>query len=255
MAAGRGSDPDTARLAAPAPADAPAPQAASGSNHHSALHTVTVGTGPAVVFVHGMADDSSVWPATVEQLSAEFACTTADLPGHGNSPAPTEEAYYQREALLQGIDEMLTRTGPATFVGHSLGGYLGLAHCLTRPGAITGLVLVATGPGFRDTAAMQDWNERVKRSAAKLDIAPVAATASLHTDSMVIDRLSEVTVPVGLLVGSRDRAFVGANDYMERKLPDVRRRTVEGAGHRLMRSHPAEVAAMVREVLAASRSR
>ena len=218
----------------------------------TSLYVHRTGTGPAVVLVHGIADDSSIWAPTVAALSADCACTAIDLPGHGRSPTPTEASAYERETLLASIDEVLTDTGPAVLVGHSLGGYLGLAHAITRPGVLRGLVLVATGPGFRDAAAMQDWNDRVHLSASRLDIAPVATTASLHTDSMVIDRLAEVTVPVGLLVGSRDRAFLGANDYMERKLPEARRRTIDEGRHRLMLTHSTEVADMVREVLAAT---
>ena len=213
------------------------------------LHRDVAGTGPAVVLVHGWGDDSSIWATTVEDLSTDCACTSIDLPGHGRSPTPTEASAYEREALLVSIDAVLADTGPAVLVGHSLGGYLGLAHSVTRPGVLRGLVLVSTGPGFRDGAARQAWNDRVHLAAPSLDIPLVAATASLHTDSMVIDRLTDVSVPVGLLVGSRDRAFVGANDYMERKLPDVRRRTIENGRHRLMRTHPADVATMVREIL------
>lgn len=218
------------------------------------LHTVTTGTGPAVVLVHGFGDDSTVWTTTMDDLGADCTCTAVDLPGHGRSPAPEEPAAYERAALLASFDAVLERTGPAVYVGHSLGGYLGLAHCVTRPGVLKGLVLVAAGPGFRDAASMQDWNDQVHLTMPRLDLPRVAATSSLHTDSMVIDRLSEVIVPVGLIVGSRDKAFVGANDYMERKLADVRRRTVDDGRHRLMRTHPAEIAGIVREVLAAAGS-
>ena len=216
----------------------------------TALHTATTGTGPAVVLVHGMGDSGPVWVGTVEALGADYACTCIDLPGHGRSPAPSERAPYEREAVLESIDAVLARTGPAVYVGHSLGGYLGLAHCLTRPGVIRGLVLA--GPGFRDAAAMKDWNDRVHLSAPRLTIPRIATVTSLHIDSLVIDRLAEVTVPVGLLVGSNDKAFVGANEYMERKLPDVRRRTVDEGRHRLMRTHPDAVADMVRDVAAAA---
>ena len=216
------------------------------------LHTATSGAGPAAVLVHGMGDDGSVWAGTVDELAADYACTTIDLPGHGRSPAPSEQAPYEREAVLASIDAVLAWTGPAVWVGHSLGGYLGLTHCLTRPGVLRGLVLVAAGPGFRDAAAMKDWNDRVHVNAPRLTIPRIATVTGLHTDSLVIDRLAEVTVPVGLLVGSNDRAFLGANDYMERKLPDVRRRTVEDGRHRLMRTHPQAVAAMVRDVAAAA---
>ena len=216
------------------------------------LHTTTTGTGPAVVLVHGFADDHTVWDTTTDDLGADCTCTAVDLPAHGGSPAPTEAAAYEREALLASIDAVLDRTGPAVYVGHSLGGYLGLAHCITRPGVLRGLVLVAAGPGFRDAASMQDWNDQVHLTMPRLELPRVAATASLHTDSMVINRLSELTIPVGLIVGSRDKAFVGANDYMERKLSDVRRHTVADGRHRLMRSHAPEIADLAREVVAAA---
>ena len=218
----------------------------------TSLHTATAGTGPPVLFLHGMADDSSVWAKTVAALNGEVASTVIDLPGHGRSSAPSEPSAYAREALLTHIDDVLANTGPAVLVGHSLGGYLGLAHSLTRPGALRGLVLVATGPGFRDPAGRERWNERVRASAPNLDIPAVAATAGLHTDSMVIDRLSEVTVPVSLLIGGEDKGFAGAADYLARKLPDVRRQTIDGARHRLMLTHPEAVAAAVRDIIAAA---
>ena len=215
------------------------------------LHTETIGAGPPVLFLHGMADDSTVWASTVAELGDEVAATTIDLPGHGRSPTPLDPSAYKRESLLEHIDEVLADTGPAVLVGHSLGGYLGLAHCLTRPGALRGLVLVATGPGFRDPEGRQRWNDRVNANAANLDIPEVATTAGLHTDSMVIDRLSEVAVPVAVVIGSEDKGFAGAADYLERKLPDVRRRTVLGARHRVMLTHPNAVAAAVRDIVAA----
>ena len=99
---------------------------------------------------------------------------------------------------------------------------------------------------------MAQWNDRVRANAPSLSMAAAAAAIGFHVDSMVIDRLEEVTVPVGLVVGSEDRNFRGANDYMEARLADVRRTTVEGGRHRVMLTHPGEVAAMAREVAAAA---
>lgn len=218
------------------------------------LHRTTVGSGPPVVLLHGMGDDSSVWDETVAELAGDFACTAVDLPGHGRSPAPDDPAAYEREAVLEAIDEVLEQTGPALLVGHSLGGYLALAHRITRGDgpATPGLVLVSAGPGFRDTDSMAQWNDRVRANSPSLSMAAAAAAIGFHVDSMVIDRLEDVTVPVGLVVGSEDRNFRGANDYMETRLADVRRTTVEGGRHRVMLTHPGEVATMVRKVAAAA---
>ncbi len=218
------------------------------------LHRTTSGTGPPLVFVHGMADDSSIWDSTVAALTDDFTCTRLDLPGHGVSPAPEEPEAYAREALLESIDDVLDEIGPAIWIGHSLGGYLGLAHAITRPNVLRGLVLVATGPGFRDAKSMENWNNWVRRSANRLPIPEVATISSLHVDSMVIERFSEIAVPVGLVLGSHDRAFLGANDYMQRKLSNVTRDTVEGGRHRLMRTHSSHVADMARDIWARAES-
>lgn len=172
-----------------------------------------------------------------------------DLPGHGRSPRPDDPAAYQRDSVLTDIDRIVTDlAAPVVLVGHSLGGYLGMAYVLTRPGALGGLVLVSTGPGFRDDRARESWNERVEANIDKYRVSAAAATIAYHVDSMVIDRLAGIDIPVALVIGSEDRAFLGANDYLEKKLPDVRRTTVDGARHYVMKSDPTAIAAAVRSL-------
>jgi len=180
-----------------------------------------------------------------------------DLLGHGASPVSTDEGDYRREPVLTDIDAVLNRIraesrgAPIVWVGHSLGGYLGLAHALTRSGgAADALVLVSTGPGFRDPDAMNSWNERVRANAPEYTVSEAAATIAFHHDSLVMDRLADLTVPLALVIGDGDRAFLGANDYLERKLPHAHRTTVEGARHFVMRSHPESVADAVATVIA-----
>jgi len=213
------------------------------------LHTTEAGSGPTVVFLHGLDSDSSVWASAVELLLDDHRCVLVDLPGHGESPAPDDASTYSRQAVLDQLDHVLDRyPSPVVLVGHSLGGYLGLAHVLTRPGVLAGLVLVSTGPGFRDAQARESWNERVEANIPKYTVGPAAATIAYHVDSMVIDRITELRIPVELVIGSHDRAFIGANDYFERKLTNVRRTTVEGARHYVMKSNPEAVAASVRSL-------
>ena len=153
--------------------------------------------------------------------------------------------------MLEDLDAVISELpGPVVFVGHSLGGYLAMAHALTRPGAVDALVLVSTGPGFRDPQARAGWNSRLLKNAPNYGVSELAATVGLHVDSMVIDRMTELRLPVALVIGDGDRAYRGANDYMERKLPHATRTTVEGARHFVMRSHPEQVAAAVRNIAA-----
>jgi len=213
------------------------------------LHITESGGGHSVIFLHGLDSDSSVWKQAAELLAPDHHCVMVDLPGHGQSPCPDDPAAYRREAVLADLDQIITDlAAPVVLVGHSLGGYLGMAFVLTRPGALGGLVLVSTGPGFRDDRAREGWNERVEANIDEYGVSAAAATIAYHVDSMVIDRLAEIDIPVALVIGGDDRAFLGANDYLEKKLPDVRRTTVDGARHYVMRSDPTAVAAAVRSL-------
>jgi pimeloyl-ACP methyl ester carboxylesterase len=227
---------------------------------HTATHSPSQpADDTAVLWVHGVDSDLQLWDSAVGLVAEQRHCVAVDLPGHGQSPVWEHPDDYQREPVLAAIDEVIKDmrstqpTRPVIWVGHSLGGYLGMAHALTRTGdhAIDGLVLVATGPGFRDPDAMADWNDRVAANAPSYSVSETAATIAFHHDSMVMDRLSELTLPLALVIGSDDRAFLGANDYLERKLPHATRTTVDGARHFVMRSHPESVADAVRAVATA----
>ena len=218
------------------------------------LHVTTSGTASSgtatLLFVHGVDSDSEVWTPTIDLL-ADHLCVAVDLPGHGKSPVSTDPAAYERGAILQDLDAVISELArPLVFVGHSLGGYLGMAYTLTHPNTVDALVLVSTGPGFRDPEARQSWNSRLLKNAPSYGVSEMAATAGLHVDSMVIDRMAELTLPLALLIGDGDRAYLGANDYMETKLPQATRTTVEGARHYVMRSHPEQVSAAIRRIAA-----
>ncbi len=217
------------------------------------LHIQTTGSGPTVLFVHGLDSNADVWTPVIELLD-DHKCVAIDLPGHGDSPISDDPAAYEREALLNELDQVLAELdSPVVLVGHSLGGYLGMAHALTRPGALAALVLVSTGPGFRDPDARESWNARVRENTSDYAIPEIAAGVAFHIDSMVIDRMPELTLPLALVIGDGDRAYLGANDYMEKKLPHAQRTTVEGARHYVMRSHPDDVATAVRSMTTAVR--
>lgn len=226
------------------------------------LHTRTNGPPIAndtitVLWVHGVDSDTHVWDAAIDLVATSHPCVNVDLPGHGESPEPVDAMAYERAGVLADLDAVIERVRShdphqrVVLVGHSLGGYLGLAHALTRDGetGIDALVLVSTGPGFRDPAAMQDWNERVRANAPKYRVSELAATIAFHVDSLVMDRITELAVPVALVIGDGDKGFLGANDYLERKLPHATRATVADARHFVMKSHPEAVAAAVATVV------
>ncbi len=71
-----------------------------------------------------------------------------------------------------------------------------------------------------------------------------------QADDLVIASLPNVAVPTLVLVGGEDRAFLGAADYMAKKIPDATRVVVAGAGHASNLDQPAAFNAALGDFLA-----
>ncbi len=215
------------------------------------VHVEQAGEGPAVAFIHGMGSSSATWAACMGRLAANHHVVAMDLLGHGASPVPDDPALYTRDAALGDIDDVLAGLGPAVLVGHSLGGYLALAHAATRPGVARGIVVLNTGPGFRDAEKREGWNERSRRNAHRFGVPLQAAELNLQHDSVVMDRLAEMATPTLVLAGTADRPeYTASGQYLERKMPDARLITVEGGEHAMHESHADEVALIIAEFVA-----
>ncbi len=200
-----------------------------------------VGSGtPAVVFTHGLADNRATWDRQFDDLAGVGTMVAWDLRGHGDSEKPVAADEYSRDLAMSDLAEMLSVTrrsaGPAVvktiLVGHSLGGYFSLRHAILHPDEVDGLVLVAAGPGFRDETRRETFNRAVRSvDAAAHGMAPNAHGISLHSDSLVIERIGEITAPTLVIWGTDDRRFRDAGAFMADRLPNATSLAVDGVGH------------------------
>ena len=212
------------------------------------LNTVRRGTGSPVVFLHGLGTSAATWSECMDELADRHTVVAVDLLGHGDSPVPDDPAEYTRDRALDDLDDVLaTLDRPAVLVGHSLGGYLALAHAATRPGVARGIVVLNTGPGYRDPDKREQWNERSRRNAHRFGVPEQVTTLNLQEDSVVMDHLAEMQTPTLVLAGSADRPeYTGAGQYLERKMPHARLVVVEGGEHSMHEhTHAAEIAELI----------
>ncbi len=80
-----------------------------------------LGSGPPVVMVHGITENSSSWGAIPGLLAADFEVITVDLRGHGHSGTADD---YGLSAMAGDIAAVIIEAGLSRphLVGHSLGG-------------------------------------------------------------------------------------------------------------------------------------
>lgn len=203
------------------------------------MHLEVTGSGPPVVLTHGFGDDSSTFDAQFTALAAHRACRW-DLPGHGRSrPEPEPSTRASALAWLEAAIEA-AGPGPAVLVGHSLGGYLSLCRTVLEPAGVAGLVLIATGPGFRDDAKRQAWNDFVAGFGERHGVPTSARGLCAQPDSVVLDRLEQVEVPVLVVVGGDDERYHPGSQVIADRVSDARLVHVEGAGHFPHRTHAEE---------------
>lgn len=212
------------------------------------LHTERSGSGSPVVFIHGWQNDASVWAPVVAELADAVECISVDLPGHGRSIVD-DLADYERAAVLASLETVIDGCSePPVLVGHSLGGFLSLSYAATRPGSVRGLVLVATGPGYRSEGPRTAWNQWVHDNSN-----PAAPRGQericLQHDSLVIDSLPAIDVPTAIVVGERDTGFHAAVSVFSEKMPNTTIHRIADAGHMVHAKRPVEVAAVVRSIL------
>lgn len=109
------------------------------------LHYEESGRGPPLLLVAGLASDSAYWLPSVDALARHCRVILVDNRGSGRTapqdvPISIEAMADDCAALLRHLD-----CGPATIVGHSMGGMIAL-HCTHRyPELFARSVLVATG--------------------------------------------------------------------------------------------------------------
>jgi pimeloyl-ACP methyl ester carboxylesterase len=109
------------------------------------LHSVTSGSGPPMVLIHGVAGSLMVWDRLAPLLESHFTLVRMDLLGYGHSPkprgahTPLRHVTAIRRTLVQhGVD------APVALVGLSMGSNLMLEYAVRWPDEVAAMI----GIGF-----------------------------------------------------------------------------------------------------------
>jgi len=231
-------------------------------------------TRPTVVFSCAYCTTHENWRGQVEPIvAAGHPVVLWDLRGHGDSEAPEGVDAYSIEGVvadLLAVADATTPGAPFVAAGLSFGGLASLHFAVRHPDRVKGLVLVDSGPGFKNAEAAAGWAAQVERTASFLETrgfeafvsgragttcigskpelpAARAAGRAICVQSVagvarfgrevsgpappVIDELAELEFPALVVVGENDKPFRRAAEVMAAKLPQSHHVIIPGAGH------------------------
>lgn len=110
------------------------------------IHFTVKGIGNPLIFLHGFLETSKIWRPFLPALEKKRQVVCIDLPGHGKSGNLGE--VHTMEFMAGVVQNVLVHLdiAKASFVGHSMGGYVCLALLKQTPSMMKNLVLVNSTP-------------------------------------------------------------------------------------------------------------
>ncbi|MFL6082393.1 MAG: alpha/beta fold hydrolase [Mycobacterium sp.] len=162
------------------------------------------GSGPAILLIHGIGDNSTTWSTVQTKLAQRFTVIAPDLLGHGKSDKP--RADYSVAAYANGMRDLLSvlEIERVTVVGHSLGGGVAMQFAYQFPQLVDRLILVGAGGVTKD-----------------VNVALRIASLPMGSEALAFLRLPLV-LPAMQVVGHVAGAVFGSTG-LGRDLPDVLR--------------------------------
>lgn len=106
---------------------------------HQVVYEQT-GEGPDLVFVHGFCEDRRMWADFQQPFTQQYRVLTFDLPGFGESSIAGKLSIRDFAELLKALLDEL-KINACVLLGHSMGGYIGVAFTELYPELLSGLGL------------------------------------------------------------------------------------------------------------------
>lgn len=229
------------------------------------------------LLLHGFAGTGRSWEPVIQAAGRPgWRPNAPDLPGHGQQSVDPGEDVPALAARLAA-----TFAPVATLAGYSLGGRIALQMALDHPGCAERLVLISCSPGIEDSGERRARQEADGALAARIERADPAEVAELWLATPLFandppavqelaaaqvvrsrpaglagalrslgpggmdplwERLTELELPLTILVGGRDTRYCGLGERMAGLVAGARLVVVPGAGHALLREAPDAVA-------------
>ena len=237
------------------------------------------GDGGAVVLLHSLGLDRSVFDELVPFLTPRFEVFAPDLPGHGASPGidgMTNEAIADQVADL--IQDVIGE--PSLVIGLSMGGCVAQALAVRHPKLVRGLGLLDTTCWY-GAEAVQNWEaraqmgldqglasladtqiarwftpefvqgnpsvvERFREVWSRTELATYAGACRAMGALDLRDAIADIEVPTAIVVGADDVATdITHAEAMRQRIPGATLQVIPNCAHLSAAEHPETVAELL----------
>ncbi len=244
-----------------------------------------MGEGKPVMLVHGLCESGKIWTEHGRILAPHFKIIIPDLPGYGES-SPFPDGNFALEKIGKVLFDLADKEGIEEFslIGHSMGGYTGLAMVEEQPERIKALSLFHSTARadsdekkkarertvkvflqnrelfFRElfknlfhTGRLEEFmprvNELMKDSGSISDATVKGTLLALRDRKDRFDMLKHFRGSLSYFIGRYDNVLPSAASEEEAKLLDAHMHVSEHAGHMGFYECPEETAAYLLEFL------
>ena len=250
----------------------------------------TAGSGPPVVFAHGLLWSGTMYRFQIEGLRRDHRCISFDSRGQGRSPAA--DSGYDMDTLARDAAQLIEKLGaaPCHFVGLSMGGFIGMRLALRRPELLRSLVLLQTaadaepaankpkyalmglvtrafgtrplagaimkimfGRTFLRDPAKAGLRESLRQELLGNDVrGSIRALRGVLDRPAVLDQLGAIRTPTLVISGEEDVAVVpDRSRRTAERIPGARFVLLPRAGHTASLEQPEAVTALLRDFFSA----
>lgn len=173
------------------------------------MYCEVTGNGHPLVFIHGVGLESGSWHYQTAYFSKRYQVIAYDIRGHGRSEL--KEESYSIDDCVEDLRQLFDHLGvqQACLAGQSMGGNIALSFALDYPDRVNALILT----GSNASLVLESVVNSSKAALAKLERSQETDIAMRYKRSIEANftrpdlsgRISEITKPVLIIVGDRDK--------------------------------------------------
>jgi len=235
-------------------------------------------TDRAVVLIHPIGGNTEIWNNEIKiMLKRKIRVIAYDLRGHGKSEIGKIQAFTMYD-LVNDLRNLVDYLGvkKCSFVGHSIGGQISCIFAITYPERVNSLIIISSSSeaipdqdlekhhGTRRFAREKGMNALAQETMCEHEVAREAfrnknkretftriftkttvegfssTTVALYSiPNSVTKSLGAISIPISGIVGSDDEVFVRLMRQMQKEIPRMKLRIVNGDHWVIVESHEA----------------